>query len=120
MLWIRRFCESLRVDGTDHAALTMHTLRTVEPDWLCVHDADGVGQPRSGGIRGCRHVAGKECVRLVCHDILDRDAGIVESGLDNRVVLLIKSVCLRGCNSKTAEDVPWGRTGIERDHQVKQ
>lgn len=84
----------------------MCSLGAIEPDWLCVHDADGVGQPRSGRVSGCGHEAGEESVRLVCYDVLDRDAGVVESGLDNGVFLSMKLVCLRGCDSKMAEDVP--------------
>lgn len=36
--------DSLRVDSTDHAGLTVLSLRAVEPYWLGVHDADGVGE----------------------------------------------------------------------------
>jgi hypothetical protein len=87
---IQVFCEiHLRVDGTDHTSLAMLALRTVEPDRLCVLDANGVGQYVGCGTEGSvgRHEAREEGIGLVGHDVLDRYAGLVEGRLDDRVVL---------------------------------
>jgi hypothetical protein len=67
----------------------MLALRTVEPNWLGVHDTDRVGQDVGGGTERSigRHEAGEESVGLVGHDVLDGYARIVKSGLHDRVVL---------------------------------
>lgn len=77
--------KDLRVNGTDHTALTMLGLRTVEPHRLCVVDTNGVGQYIGCGAEGSvgRHEAREESVGLVGHDILNRYAGLVEGGLDD-------------------------------------
>ena len=80
----------LRIDGSDHASLTMHPLGAVVPDWLGVHDTDGVSQQVSGsnrsGVGG--HEARVESIRLVRHDVLDRHTWLVKSRLHDGVVLL--------------------------------
>ena len=76
----------LRVNGTDHATLAMLRLRAVEPDGLSIHDADRVGENGgSGSVRG--HEAGEEGGAHVSHHVLDGHTGLVESRLDNGVVL---------------------------------
>lgn len=69
----------------------MLSLRAVEPNRLRIFDADGVGQDvcacAEGGVGG--HEAGEEGVSLVGHDVCDWDAGLVEGGLDDGVVLNI-------------------------------
>lgn len=67
----------------------MLCLRAVEPNGLCIHDADSVGQLLSGGVGGCGHEAGEEGVGLVGHDVLDGYAGVVECRLDDGVVLMV-------------------------------
>jgi hypothetical protein len=80
---------NLRVDGTDHTGLAMLALRAVEPNGLCVLDANGVGQDIGCGTEGGvgRHEAREEGIGLVGHDVLDWYAGLVKGGLDDRVVL---------------------------------
>jgi hypothetical protein len=79
----------VRVDGTNHTGLAMLCLRAVEPYWLGVGDADGVGQDvgagAEGGVGG--HEAGEERVGLVGHDVGNWDAGVVKGGLHDGVVL---------------------------------
>jgi hypothetical protein len=67
----------------------MLALRTVEPNWFGVHHADRVGQDIGAGTerRIGRHEAREESISLVGHDVLDRYARVVESGLHNGVVL---------------------------------
>jgi hypothetical protein len=60
---------NVRVDSTDHTCLAVLSLGAVEPHGLCVFDVDG------------GHEAGEEGVGLVGHYVLDRDAGLIESGL---------------------------------------
>jgi hypothetical protein len=81
--------EDLRVDSTNHTSLTMLALGAVEPNWLCICDADGVGEDLAcSSQRGvCGHEAGEESVSLVGHYVLDGHAWVVECGLDDRVVL---------------------------------
>ena len=67
----------------------MLSLRTVEPYRLGILDPDRICQDLGSrcerSVRG--HEAREEGVGLVGHDVLDRDAGVVEGGLDDGVVL---------------------------------
>jgi hypothetical protein len=65
----------------------MLALRAVVPHWLCVLDANGVGEDAGAGCVGDGHEAGEEGVGLVGHDVCDRDARVVEGGLYDGVVL---------------------------------
>ena len=82
----------LRVDSTNHAALTMLRLRAVEPYWLGVHDTDSVGED----LRGCAdrsvgwHEAREEGGSHVRHYVLDWCTGLIKGGLDHGVVLHTK------------------------------
>lgn len=70
----------------------MFALGAVVPHGLGILDVNGVGQNARlascavGGGRG-GHEAREEGVGLVGHDVLDGDAGVVESGLYDGVVL---------------------------------
>lgn len=110
----------LRVDRTNHAILAMLSLRAVEPHWLCVHDANCVGQLLSGGVGCCRHKSREKGVGLVGHDILDGYARVVESGLDDGVVLLMKLAFTFIFEDMAIADIPWGKIGIGQDHQAPQ
>jgi hypothetical protein len=79
----------LRVDSTNHTRLAMLCLGAVEPNGLGILDPDRVCENLVLGREGsvCRHETGEEGFGLVGHDVLDRDAGVVESGLDYGVVL---------------------------------
>jgi hypothetical protein len=86
------------------------SLGAVEPDGLGVGNANSVREelrriPSSGGSR---HETREESIGLVRHHVLDRDAGVVKVGLDDRVVLCLISSCVQ-----QNEDVyaPWGGTG---------
>jgi hypothetical protein len=99
-----RTVRGLRVDGADHACLAMLALRAVVPHWLCVLDADGVGQDaRAGGV-GDGHEAGEEGVGLVGHDVCDGDARVVEGGLYDGVVLCL--MLAREQGSHTLSGIP--------------
>lgn len=67
----------------------MLCLRAVEPHWFRICDANSVCEDlrccADGSVGG--HEAGVESVGLVGHDVLDGDAGVVESRLNNGVVL---------------------------------
>lgn len=81
--------EYIRVDSAHHTALAVLGLRAVEPHGLGVHDTDCVGKNLGGradrSVRG--HEAREESGGHVGHHVLDGLAWLVESGLDNRVVL---------------------------------
>jgi hypothetical protein len=80
----------LRVNGSNHAFLTVLALRAVKPDGLVIGDANSVGKKLR--CRVCRSARGHEprieCIGLVGHDVLDRYARVIEGRLNDRVVLL--------------------------------
>jgi hypothetical protein len=67
----------------------MLALRTVEPHWLVILDADSVGQDVGGRSESSvgGHEARVEGVGLVGDHILDRYAWLIEGRLGNRVIL---------------------------------
>ena len=76
--------EDIRVYHSNHAGLTVVTLRAVEPDGCGVVDHDGIDGHLSAGFDG--HEAGEEAgnIGLVVHDGLAR---LAEGGLHDGVVL---------------------------------
>jgi hypothetical protein len=83
---------NLRVNSAHHTRLAMLSLRAVKPHWLRILDANRVCQDLAGGsersVRG--HEAREEGVGFVGHDVLDGDAGVVEGGLHDGVVLWVR------------------------------
>ena len=81
--------ENVRVDGTDHTSLAMLALRTVEPHWLVILDADGVCQDVLGGSESGvgRHEARVEGIGLVGDHVLDGYTRLIKGRLGNGVVL---------------------------------
>lgn len=88
----------------------MLRLRAIEPDGLGVHDADGVGQDLRSGTGGSvgGHEAGEEGVRHVLHYVLDGSAGLVESRLDDGVVL-----CAQSEEISNGANTFWTNLGVE-------
>lgn len=84
--WFER---NIRIDGTNHTGLAVLTLRAVEPNRRRVLDANRVGQELvrcdCGSIGG--HEAGEESIGLVRHYVLNGNAGVVECGLHDGVIL---------------------------------
>jgi hypothetical protein len=74
------------------------SLRAVKPHRLRVFDMNSVRQDAFlRAVRGVGgHEAGEEGVGFIGHDVLDWDAGLVEGGLDDGVVLHVLLAGARG------------------------